>query len=389
MGRLLSLAWKHARFRWVRTCLLISGLSLAISIPLATSLMTGLIESSLLSRAEQVPFVVGPPGSADELVVNTLYFRPHDNSLLDYGVLEKVEQDRLVSTIPIHLRHTSHHFPIVGTSRNYFLKHRHAVQGKIFERIGDCVLGADVALQLGLSIGESILSDSDSYLNPTGALPLRMRIVGILKASHSPDDRAVFVDMKTGWLLDGIGHGHAAALHDSVNKNASLSATHGGLTAGGVSYLEVTDENYQSFHFHGNQDAFPLTSLMVYPKDERSGIIWEGRLAEDQTLLTVRPVDVIRDLLGVLVNIQQLVNTIALILGIIVSVLFAVIVAFSLQLRQTEMQTLDALGASRFLRVQLICYDLLLIVLLTLPISAFLSYGMIAIFRPWIEQILL
>ncbi|HBN75337.1 MAG TPA: hypothetical protein DD473_05880 [Planctomycetaceae bacterium] len=389
MGRLLSLAWKHARFRWVRTCLLISGLSLAISIPLATSLMTGSIESSLLNRAEQVPFVVGPPGSADELVVNTLYLRPRENSLLNYDVLKKVEQDDLVSAIPIHLRHTCHHFPIVGTSRNYFLKHRHAVKGKIFERIGDCVLGADVALQLGLSIGESILSDSDSYLNPTGALPLRMRIVGILKASHSPDDRAVFVDMKTGWLLDGIGHGHAAALHSSENEETQISAAHGDLTAGGVSYLEVTDENYQSFHFHGNQDAFPLTSLLVYPKDERSGIIWEGRLAEDQTLLTVRPVDVIRDLLGVLVNIQQLVNTIALILGIIVSVLFAVIVAFSLQLRQTEMQTLDALGASRFLRVQLICYDLLLIVLLTLPISAFLSYGMIAIFRPWIEQILL
>lgn len=389
MGRLLSLAWKHARFRWVRTCLLISGLSLAISIPLATSLMTGLIESSLLSRAEQVPFVVGPPGSADELVVNTLYFRPRDNSLLDYDVLEKVEQDRLVSAIPIHLRHTSHHFPIIGTSRDYFLKHSHAVQGQLFDRIGDCVLGADVARELDLTTGESILSDSDSYLNPTGALPLRMRIVGILKASHSRDDRAVFVDLKTGWLLDGIGHGHATALHDTGNKDASLSATHGGLTGGGVSYLEVTDENFQSFHFHGNQDKFPMTSLLVYPESDRSGIIWEGRLAEDQTLLTVRPVDVIRDLLGVLVNIQQLVNTIALILGVIVSVLFAVIVAFSLQLRQTEMQTLDALGASRFLRVQLICYDLLLIVLLTLPLSAILSYGMIAIFRPWIEQILL
>ncbi len=389
MGRLLSLAWKHARFRWVRTCLLISGLSLAISIPLATSLMTGSIESSLLSRAEQVPFVVGPPGSADELVVNTLYLRPRKNGLLNYEVLKKVAQDHLVSAVPIHLRHTSHHFPIVGTSRDYFLKHSHAVQGLLFERIGDCVLGAEVARENGLTIGESILSDSDSYLNPTGALPLRMRIVGILESSHSPDDRALFVDLKTAWLLDGIGHGHATVLHDTENENTQLSAAHGDLTAGGVSYLEVTDENYQRFHFHGNQQEFPMTSLLVYPESERSGIIWEGRLAEDQTLLTVRPVDVIRELLGVLVNIQQLVNTIALILGIIVSVLFAVIVAFSLQLRQAEMQTLDALGASRFLRVQLICYDLLLIVLLTLPLSAFLSYGLIAIFRPWIEQILL
>ena len=33
-------------------------------------------------------------------------------------------------------------------------------------------------------------------------------MVGILAPTSTPDDEAVFVDIKTAWVISGIGHGH-------------------------------------------------------------------------------------------------------------------------------------------------------------------------------------
>ena len=41
-----------------------------------------------------------------------------------------------------------------------------------------------------------------------GDYPLKMKVVGILAASNSADDGAVFVDLKTQWVIEGFGHGH-------------------------------------------------------------------------------------------------------------------------------------------------------------------------------------
>lgn len=33
-------------------------------------------------------------------------------------------------------------------------------------------------------------------------------MVGVFKKSHTSDDLAVFVDLKTAWVIQGLGHGH-------------------------------------------------------------------------------------------------------------------------------------------------------------------------------------
>ena len=36
----------------------------------------------------------------------------------------------------------------------------------------------------------------------------KLNITGVLQRSHTPDDHAVFVDLKTAWVIEGLGHGH-------------------------------------------------------------------------------------------------------------------------------------------------------------------------------------
>jgi len=388
MRRLFFLAWRYALYHRLRTALLTFSLCLTIAIPITVHLLTGTIQEALLHRAQGSPFVVGSPGSAADLTVNSLYFEDIALPDLTYGQVESLEADDLVTAVPLHVKYSTRGFPIVGTTLEYFRRRRLLLhQGSEWERLGDCMLGAEVAEKLQLGVGNFLISDSESFLKPVGALPLRMRIQGVLAPTGTSDDRAVFVHVRTAWLLAGIGHGHDAGLHTS-DQGGPAGSAHAQLAAAGVQYLEVTDENESSFHFHGTPDQFPLTAALVFPEDNRSGVIWEGRQQSEAELLTVRPVDVVEQLVNVLLNVQRVVDGIVIALCVIVGVLFAVVVIFSLQLRRAEMQTFQALGASRWLRGQLILCDLLLILLLTPPFTALLTAGLYYVGHPWIERIL-
>ena len=52
------------------------------------------------------------------------------------------------------------------------------------------------------------IGSGDGVFDLAGVYPLRMRVVGVLEPSHTPDDGAVFVDLKTTWSIQGLGQVH-------------------------------------------------------------------------------------------------------------------------------------------------------------------------------------
>src|SRR5690606_26661319 len=95
------------------------------------------------------------------------------------------------------------------TSLDYFefrtLRQR---EGTLPLMLGDCVVGAEVAQALGLHPGDALVSDPENVFNLAGAYPLKMHVAGVLEPRATDDDRAVFVDIKTAWVIAGLGHGH-------------------------------------------------------------------------------------------------------------------------------------------------------------------------------------
>ena len=375
MGRgLLFLAVRHARFHQRRTLLLAISIALCLAIPLAGRWMSTDLERKLLARAEQVPLVVGGPGSATDLVTTSLYFRSASLPPLPFAEAENLQADQLARVVPVHREFTAHQFPIVGTSLDYFPEMSLSLAtGRMPTRLGDCVLGAEVARQLQLSVGEQLLSDARSFLNPAGQLPLSMRITGVLQPAHGPDDQAVFVDLKTCWLIAGIGHGHMAA--DQLQADQILQSGEAGvkLNANVQQFLEVTDDNQDSFHFHGDMPTFPVSAYLIFPTDERSSIIWEGRQQNREGIQVATPSLIMRELLALLVNVRQLVDVITLLLGLASLLLLGLQIGLSLQLRHTELATFQAMGAGRSIRLQLIGLDLLLVLAVAVPLTLLLS----------------
>ena len=64
-----------------------------------------------------------------------------------------------------------------------------------------------------------------------------------------------------------------------------------------VQYNEITPDNADSFHFHGDPAAFPVDAVVAVPRDRKSGVMLRGRYAEaDETVQMVVPREVVDDL---------------------------------------------------------------------------------------------
>jgi putative ABC transport system permease protein len=359
------IAWKYIQFNRIKTAVLVACITLISFLPFALQLLLHESERQLMSRAVETPLVVGKKGSSLDLVMNTLYFGDDVPELLTMAASDRIAETELSVPIPMYVRFKARGNPIVGTTLDYFeFRGLKIVRGRQIAVLGDCVLGARIAESLDLKPGDALVSSPESLFDLAGVYPLKMKVAGVLQKSHSSDDRAVFVDLKTAWVIQGLGHGHqdVTQLKDPtlVLKRTESNVA---ATAKLFHYTEITEKNMASFHFHGNLSAYPISAIIVVPDDAKSGTILRGRyLAKNETQQITRPEEVID---GLLQNIFRIKNVLdAVIAMVTLATVLAVILVFalSLRLRQREIQTIFKIGCSRMTTTRLIAAEIVIIV---------------------------
>jgi putative ABC transport system permease protein len=250
----LYLAWRYLVYHRVKTAILVTSITLIVYLPVGLDVLVSQSAAQLTARAEATPLLVGAKGSPLELVLNSLYLESEAPETLRYAEVERIAESELAQPIPLHVRFHAREHPIVGTSLEYFeFRGLRFAAGRAMALLGECVVGARVAESLGVGPGDSLVSSPESVFDLAGVYPLKMRVVGVLEPAHTPDDLAVFADLKTAWIIEGLGHGHSdlarlearsavlARRGDTIVANASV-----------VQYNEITQDNVDSFHFHGD-----------------------------------------------------------------------------------------------------------------------------------------
>ncbi|KKK81289.1 hypothetical protein LCGC14_2814960, partial [marine sediment metagenome] len=209
MSGVFFLAWRYLLWHRWKTAILVLAVTLVIYVPLALQLLVQQTATDMTARADRSPLLVGSRGSPLELVLNSLYFSSGQPPALEYVHLEKLQASGLVEPIPLYVRFQSQGYPIVGTNLDYFaFRGLQIGVGRQMVSLGEAVLGARVAQRLGIGPGDSIASSPESVFDLAGVYPLKMQVVGILAPAYSQDDEAIFVDVKTAWIIQGLGHGH-------------------------------------------------------------------------------------------------------------------------------------------------------------------------------------
>jgi len=360
----LCIAWKYIKFNKIKSATLVGCITLLVFLPLSLELLLDKSEQQLMSRAVTTPLVVGEKGSALDLIMNSIYFGDEVPELITYEAAEEIIDTDLAMPIPLYIRFKARGFPVVGTTLDYFdFRGLSIAAGSSLAMLGECVIGASVAERLGLKPGDSLLSAPENLFDLAGVYPLKMKVAGVLQKSHTSDDLGVFVDLKTSWIIQGLMHGHQDVTK-TKDRTVILKKTEGNVTANAklFQYTEITEENMDSFHFHGDTSQYPITAVIAVPHDARSGTLLRGRYMSSETAYQiVKPEDVIEGLLQNIFRIKNVLDAVIVVVGLATVLAIVLVFTLSLRLRKREIQTIFKLGCRRATIARLLGAEILIV----------------------------
>ena len=258
MNLWLSLAWYSAWSRRFALVLVTVSVSVSVLILLGVQQLREDAKRSFSNAVSGVDLIVGPRGSATELMLYSVFQigRPSKNmGIRGYEEIKLMPQVRWV--IPIQLGDTYKGYPVLGTSDTLFTEFKSQgrglewAHGRAFgnpltdkESVHEVVLGAEVAQHFNHRIDDRIVltHGADGGPEDTDHDDHPLVVVGILKPTGAPIDRSVLVNlegfesMHQGWgmgILPKALKSAAAALPDTTSvtdlQPANLSAVWVGL----------------------------------------------------------------------------------------------------------------------------------------------------------------
>ena len=363
----LFLALSYLRFHWARSVVLVLVTALILSVPIISQVLLNGSQAALTDRAEKTPLILGSRGSQLDLIMNALYFSDDRAAPVTMAETETIWDSGLGLPIPLNTAFETNGARIVGTSLEYFdFRELDVAEGRQIALLGETVIGADVAARLGLGVGDTVVSAPQNLFDLDGVYPLELNIVGVFAPTGTADDEAVFVDIKTSWVIAGIGHGHDGVL--------AAGATSGDIVASAslVEFNRITQENIDSFHFHGDPSGYPVSAIVLVPQDARSATILRGRyLGPENPVQMIVPREVIGELVDRIFRIKTLLDAVTLIVGGAALAAVALAVFLTYRLRAREMQTAFKIGARRSMILRLLAAETVII----LCISGVIALG--------------
>lgn len=383
MTDLITLALSYLRYHWGRSLILILCLSVSIGVPWTVFSVIQSFEQEMRARGEATPIVIGAPGSRFDLTLHALTFETPSPGIIPYRLVRDPDLRQRGNPIPLLVSKTARDFPIVATDPGYLQQRGlKLAQGTRALRLGDAVVGAAVAEALRLKPGDRLLSDPARPFQLDPAQPLELRITGILELSQTPDDRAIFTDLRTGWILEGIGHGHDPVT-EQPQALLSEEDAHAVASEALETFIRITPENLHTFHFHGDPDTFPLTAILLFPRDRREETLLLGHLQGDESIQVHRPAAVMRELISLMAHLERFIRWQQLFSLGVGALLIALIAVLSTRLRTREFETFHTLGCSTLTRLKLQLGEWVLLLLVAVLLAAVFTTLIGPLYEQW------
>jgi putative ABC transport system permease protein len=219
---LVSLSLAYLRQRSLNTALNLALLSLGVATIVFLLLAGTQLERRLSRDAEGVDLVVGAKGSPMQLILSALYQIDVPTGNIPLAEAEKLAAHPLVaSAIPLAMGDSFNGFRIVGTTHDYLAQAgAELAEGALYGRQMEAVLGAKVARETNLKVGDSFVgSHGMGAGGPMGAehADMPFTVTGILKPTGGVVDRLVLTPVESVWHVHDVHH------HDADPKAEATS----------------------------------------------------------------------------------------------------------------------------------------------------------------------
>jgi putative ABC transport system permease protein len=205
--------WRNLRTRGFENALTLLAVALGVAVALAVPLILGSLREGVIRASNSFDLLITARGSPTQAVLNTLFYQEAPIGNLPYSLYESLERDpRTAKLIPLGFGDNYNGSPMVGTSSQFFQLSKGPgkpplygiAQGRVFNTTFEAVIGAAVARQSGLKLG-------DRFKSAHGVTPTieeeqheeEFTVVGILGASGAPGDRAIYIPIEAIWDVHG------------------------------------------------------------------------------------------------------------------------------------------------------------------------------------------
>jgi len=207
---ILTVALKYLRGRFVASALTTLSVALGVSLVIASVLLSRGIRQGFIEGTTDYSLLVGAKGSPTQLVLNVVFRMDVPTPNISYGTYRQLRDDpRVEVAVPVAMGDAYQGYRYVATTGAYFTafpwrrKTFALSEGRLFREdppeqpAWEAVLGADAARRTGLGVGDRFHEGEEMAAYP-------LTVVGILRATNSADDRAIFFSLASYWEMNEI-----------------------------------------------------------------------------------------------------------------------------------------------------------------------------------------
>jgi len=312
----LRLAVRSLRNRRTTALLTISAIAISVALLLGVEKMRSAARDGFANTVSGVDLIVGARSGQLNLLLYSVFRVGDATANVSWESYQKIARHPDVAwTIPISLGDSHRGFRVMGTNGDYFKHYRFAgdremrfAAGKPFEDLYDAVVGAEVAKQLGYSVGSKIIvAHGLGNVSFAEHDDKPFTVVGVLERTGTPIDRTVHVSLEA-----------ITAIH--VDWQSGMQALPGGqVDADQARAMDLTPQSITAFMVGMESKVMTFTmqrAINEYRQEPLLAIIpgvalsqlWNLVGIADTALMIVAAFVVLAGLLGMLTAILTSLN---------------------------------------------------------------------------------
>jgi len=323
-----KISLKNIKSKPLYTFLSILILALSIALLLGIKQLEASFKYQMQNNLGDIDLVIGAKGSPLQLVLASVLHMDNPTGNISYEEAKKIGKSPFIKTaVPISYGDNYKGYKIIGTTPKFATFYNAKLEkGRVVKKSMEVILGATVAAQLHLKIGDTFLSSHGLVENDVEVHTEELIVVGIYKPTNKVIDRLIITNLESIWDV----HDH----EDEHEENES--------------YLE---------HYEGEE----ITSLLVSFRSPAALLTLPKKINKNTNMQAALPkyeLDKLYQYTGVGFK------TISWI-GYMILVISCITIFISLykmvKERAFDLALLRTYGASNFQLIQMIAYEGLLI----------------------------
>lgn len=316
---------------WSGALAVVVLIALSVALSVTVTLQERAVRLGSARAAEKFDLLVGAAGSETQLALSAVFLQPAPLPLMEGAVLSRLANDpRVELAAPVGFGDSAYGHPIVGTTTGLITSLSPSLsQGVMFARLGEAVVGSDVALSMGAEVKPM---HGTAEVGGETHTAIAYKVTGRMAPTGTAWDRAILVPIRAVWQLHGM-HGEAHHDGDAAEPHGAEPADQ---EEGHVDADAPLDE-----HFDAQTPGVP--AILVKPKT----IADAYRLRQEYrtgTTLGVFPAEVLTRLYATLGDARSLLLGIALGTQAIVIAAIVLVTVMHVGSRRRQIGALRALG---------------------------------------------